>query len=153
MTQPASIPFPETAERRAAIRRDIQEATGLDETVLEQLVRTFYAKARRDAVIGTLFDGVQDWEQHIATITSFWCSVALLAGSYHGQPLAVHFPLQLEPPHFLRWLALFEQTGREVCSAAGADHLMDRARRIARSLELGVAVGRGELPTRRAPGP
>ncbi|HBK08333.1 MAG TPA: preprotein translocase subunit TatC [Acetobacteraceae bacterium] len=147
-----SIPFPENAERRAAITRDIQAATDLDEAVLERLVRTFYDTARRDEVIGHLFDGVQDWEKHISKITAFWSSVALLTGRYHGQPLAAHFPLRLEPLHFARWLALFEKTAREVCSVAGADLLMDKAHRIARSLEIGVAVSRGELPSRIAAG-
>ena len=143
-----SVPFPENAERRAAIANEIQAATGLDEAVLEHLVRTFYATARQDAVIGHLFDPVQDWEKHIATITTFWSSVGLLTGRYHGQPLAAHSPLPLEPLHFARWLALFEQTAREICTPEGADYLMEKAHRIARSLEMGVAVSCGALPTR-----
>jgi hemoglobin len=146
---PSSVPFPENAERRTAITRDIQAATGLDEAVLERLVRAFYATARRDAVIGHLFNGVRDWEKHIATITAFWSSVGLLTGRYHGQPLAAHLPLGLEPPHFVRWLALFETTAQQVCTPDGAAYLMDKARRIARSLELGTAVQKGELPSRK----
>src|SRR6478735_4409780 len=95
MVNPPSVPIPENAERRAAITRDIQAATGLDEAVLERLVRTFYATARQDEVIGHLFNGVHDWEAHIARITTFWSSVGLLTGSYHGQPLAAHLPLPL----------------------------------------------------------
>jgi hemoglobin len=144
---PSSVGFPENAERRAAITREIQAATGLDEAVLELLVRTFYATARRDRLIGHLFDGVQHWEKHIAKITTFWCSVGLLTGRYHGQPLAAHFPLPLEPLHFARWLVLFEQTAREVCTPEGASYLIEKAHRIARSLEMGVAVSRGELPS------
>jgi hemoglobin len=115
---------------------------------LERLVRSFYARARHDEVIGHLFDGVRDWEKHIAKITTFWSSVGLLTGRYHGQPLAAHFPLPLQPTHFARWLVLFEKTARETCSAEGADYLMEKAHRIARSLEMGVAVSRGELPSR-----
>lgn len=148
MANPPSIPFPENAERRAAITREIQAATGLDEAVLERLVRSFYGRARQDEVIGHLFDGVRDWEKHIAKITIFWSSVGLLTGSYHGQPLAAHFPLPLQPTHFARWLVLFEETARETCSPEGADYLMEKAHRIARSLEMGVAVSRGELPSR-----
>jgi len=95
-----------------------------------------------------LFDGVADWEKHIAKITTFWSSVGLLTGRYHGQPLAAHLPLPLEPLHFARWLVLFEQTAREVCTPEGVDYLMEKARRIARSLEMGVAVSRGALPPR-----
>jgi hemoglobin len=148
MTNPPSIPFPENAARRAAITSGIQAATGLDEAVLEHLVRSFYATARQDEVIGHLFDHVQDWEQHIAKIATFWSSVGLLTGRYHGQPLAAHLPLPLEPLHFARWLVLFEQTAREKCTPEGADYLMGRAQRIARSLETGVVVSRGELPSR-----
>ncbi len=148
MSTEPSMPFPENAERRAAITRNIQAATGLDEAVLERLVRQFYDTARQDATIGFLFDGVADWEKHIAKIAAFWSSVALLTGRYHGQPLAAHFPLPLEPHHFALWLVLFEATAREVCSPAGADLLMEKAHRIASSLEIGTAVVRGELPPR-----
>jgi hemoglobin len=143
-----SVPIPENAERRAAITRDIQAATALDEAVLECLVRTFYDTARRDDVIGHLFDGVRDWERHIATITAFRSSVALLAGRYHGQPLAPHVLLPLEPVHFARWLMLFERIARTICTEAGTDHLLEKAHRIARGLQMGVAVSQGELPSR-----
>lgn len=137
------------AERRAGITRDLMATTGLDDAVLERLVRAFYATARQDAVIGHLFDGIHDWDTHIARITRFWSSVALLTGQYHGQPFAAHMPLPLEPDHFRRWLTLFEGTAREICSPEGVAHLMDRAHRIARSLELGIAAARGEMPARR----
>ena len=146
MTSIPSGPIPETAQRRAAIARDIQAATGLDEAVLERLVRTFYEAARRDEIIGHLFDGVHDWDKHIARITTFWSSVALLTGRYHGQPLPVHFPLGLEPSHFARWLDLFEKTVHEVCTPAAAELLMDKARRIARSRGAWRASVPGRCP-------
>jgi hemoglobin len=148
IANPPSVPFPENAERRAAITSGIQTATGLDEAVLEHLVRSFYATARQDEVIGHLLDHVQDWENHIAKISTFWSSVGLLTGRYHGQPLVAHLPLPLEPSHFAHWLVLFEQTARNTCTPEGADYLMEKARRIAGSLEMGVAVSRGELPSR-----
>lgn len=149
MALTASIPFPENPERRAEATRRVQAATGLDRDVLERLVRTFYDRARRDPVIGAKFDGVHDWERHIARITTFWTSVTLLTGEYHGQPLPPHVPLGLRGAHFQAWLALFERTAREVCSPAGADLLIEKARRIAQSMEIGMAVARGELPVRR----
>lgn len=149
---PPSIALPETAERRAAISQEIGAATGLNEATLERLVRAFYGAARQDTVIGPLFGHVQDWEAHIGKICGFWSSVALMTGRYHGQPLAAHLPLALEPAHFVRWLALFEKTACEVCTPEGASHLVERARRIARSLELGTAVHKGELPRRVSTG-
>jgi hypothetical protein len=40
------------------------------------------------------------------------------------------------------------KTARAVCTPEGADYLMEKAHRIARCLEMGVAVSRGELPSR-----
>jgi hemoglobin len=139
---------PETHEHRQAITRQLREATGLDEPTLERLIRTFYATARTDPLIGELFDGVDDWEHHIATITAFWSSVALMTGTYHGQPMAKHVKLPLQPDHFARWLMLFEQTARSVCTQQGADLLIEKSRRIAQSLQFGIDAHRGELPRR-----
>ncbi|MBB5695287.1 group III truncated hemoglobin [Muricoccus pecuniae] len=136
----------EAATRRLGATRAAQEATGLDEAVIERLVRAFYDAAREDAVLAPLFAGVEDWEVHIARLCAFWSSVALMTGRYHGQPMAAHARLDLRAAHFARWLALFERTAREVCTPAGADHLLERAHRIARSLEHGLAFHRGELP-------
>jgi hemoglobin len=143
--------FPETPERRAEFARNVRAATGLDEPLLERVVRAFYAAARRDPLIGHLFDDIKDWEAHIARITDFWSSVALMSGRYHGNPMAPHLKLPLEPRHFARWLTLFEQTAREICSDAGATLLMDKAHRIARSLQFGIKAKRGVLPARRRP--
>ena len=147
-----SAPIPEMPERRAEITQSIRAATGLDEAVLEQLVREFYGAAREDALLGPVFARVEDWEAHIAKICAFWSSVALMTGRYHGQPMAAHLPLPLEPAHFTRWLALFEETARRICSPAGAEHVMLRARRIAQSLQIGIAVSQGALPERRRSG-
>ena len=134
------------ALRRIEATRAAEAATGLDEAVIERLVRAFYDTARRDPMLAPLFAGVEDWEVHIARLSAFWSSVALMTGRYHGQPMAAHAPLDLRAPHFARWLELFERTAREVCTPAGAEHLLERARRIARSLELGMAFHRGEMP-------
>lgn len=124
--------------RRAALTRDIIERTGLDEAAIEGFVRAFYAAARTDALLGPKFDGVTDWEAHVARIACFWNSVALMTGGYHGQPMQAHAHLGLTPAHFSRWLALFEDVARARFTQQGADHMLDRARRIARSLEMGL---------------
>jgi hemoglobin len=141
---------PETPEHRVANSRRLRVATGLDEPTLERLIRAFYTAARTDPLIGPMFDGVDDWEHHIATITEFWASVALMTGSYHGQPMAKHVKLPLQPEHFARWLALFEQTARAVCSQQGAELLIEKSQRIAQSLQMGISVHRGQLPHRSA---
>jgi hemoglobin len=66
-----------------------------------------------------------------------------MSGRYHGQPMAAHMPLPVGTAHFDRWLALFAESAHEVCPPAAAAHFLDRARRIADTLALGIAA-RGE---------
>jgi len=58
--------------------------------------------------------------------------------------------LPIDTPHFDRWLALFADTANAICPPAAAAHFIDRAYRIADSLELGIAAGKGEIRPRRA---
>lgn len=140
MTTTTAFPVPETPEHRAAVTRRIQDETGLDEALLERFLRAFYDRARRDPEIGSKFDAVRDWEAHIAQILAFWSSVALMTGRYHGRPLAAHAALDLRGAHFGRWLALFEQTARETCPKAAVAYLLEKAHRIAASLDIGLAA-------------
>lgn len=150
------MPLP---ERRAQVTAGIVERTGIDEAMIERLVRGFYAKVRSDGLLGPVFAArIEDWEPHLERICAFWSSVTLLSGRYHGQPMEKHLPLPIDAEHFDRWLALFEGTAREICPPAAAEHVVERARRIAESLELGVAGGNGVLLRkgqryRRAEGP
>ncbi|WP_240791250.1 group III truncated hemoglobin [Roseomonas sp. AR75] len=134
----ASTPIPESAERRAALSVAVTARTGLDPAAIERFLRAFYGAARQDTLLGPAFAGVADWERHIAVITRFWCSVALMTGDYHGQPMQAHAHLALQPAHFRRWLALFEQVAGAELTPQGAEHMLERARRIARSLEMGL---------------
>lgn len=133
-----TIPFPETPEHRAALSRAVTERTGLDAAAIDRFLRAFYAAARTDDVLAPAFADIADWEPHIARIAGFWRSVALLTGEYHGTPMRAHARLGLRPEHFTRWLALFERTARAELSPKGAELMLDRARRIARSLETGL---------------
>ena len=134
------------AERRAAITAEIMERTGITEDMIERLVRGFYVKVRKDAVLAPIFDArIRDWEPHLAQMCAFWSSVALMSGRYHGTPMVKHMPLPVDAGHFDRWLEVFEITANEICTPVAAAHFVERARRIAASLELGVAGGQGVM--------
>ena len=143
---------PEQGEaRRNLLIADIVERTGIDEAMIDRLVRSFYARARQDPLIGPVFARhVDDWEDHYGRLRDFWSSVALMSGRYHGRPMAKHLPLGIDTPHFNRWLELFVETASEVCPPAAAALFIDRAHRIADSLEMGIATTRGEI---RSPPP
>jgi hemoglobin len=131
---------------RNLIAEDIVARTGIDEVMIDRLVRTFYARARLDPLIGPVFESkVKDWESHFGRMCAFWSSVVLMSGRYHGQPMAVHLPLPVDTPHFDRWLEIFAATARDVCPRPAADHFIERAHRIADSLELGIASHKGEI--------
>lgn len=134
----------ESAERRAQIVAEIMAATGIDDDLIARLVDTFYARVREDAVLGPIFEGhVTDWDTHLSQMRLFWSSVALMSGRYHGRPMPKHMNLPIDARHFDRWLALFETVAIDVCPPKAAEHFLERARRIAESLEYGVATRHG----------
>jgi hemoglobin len=134
------------AERRARITAGLMEKTGIDDAMIERLVRMFYARVQADPLIGPIFaTRIEDWEAHIAKLCAFWSSVALMTGRYHGQPMQAHLELPVAAEHFDRWIALFERTADELCPPQAASHFIERARRIADSFELGIAGRQGKI--------
>ena len=133
-------------------------AAGVTEALIHCLVHAFYAEVRRDPVLGPIFDRAigDGWDVHLAKLCDFWSSVLLMTGRFKGAPMAVHAQLagiapdHVRPEHFARWLALFRATAVRVCPPAAAALFVAKAETIGRSLQLGIAVSRGELPTMRA---
>ena len=108
------------APSRDLIVEDIVARTGIDEAMIERLVRSFYAAPALDPLLGPVFDGqVAGWEPHLARMCAFWSSVALMSGRYHGQPMVAHLPLPVDTPHFDRWLEIFAATARRDLPAGG----------------------------------
>ncbi|WP_424630807.1 group III truncated hemoglobin [Bradyrhizobium sp. SYSU BS000235] len=133
-------------ERRARITAELMDKTGIDEPMIERLVRKFYERIQAEPVLGPIFASkVTDWEYHIQKLCAFWSSVALMTGRYHGQPMRMHIGLPVDRSHFDRWLALFEKTAAEICPPVAAAHFVERARRIADSLEMGIATTQGRI--------
>ena len=127
------------------------ERTGLDEAVLSRLVSDFYEHVRSDPGLGPIFEArIENWPAHLSRMVDFWSSVALMTGRYHGTPMQVHTGLPVDESHFEHWLALFRTVARQVCTPAGADYVIERAERIARSIQLGISVHSGiPHPARR----
>ncbi|MCS6625382.1 group III truncated hemoglobin [Roseibacterium beibuensis] len=142
----SSAEITDAAARRAAIVDQIRTETGIDEAMIARLVDGFYDRVRADPLIGPVFnERIADWAPHLEQMRLFWSSVALMSGAYHGRPMPKHLPLPVDARHFDRWLELFEATARDLCPPAAADHFIERARRIAESLELGIAGANGVL--------
>ena len=127
-------------------------AVGVDEPMIRRLVHAFYAKVRQDPELGPIFNReIDDWDEHLTKLCDFWSSVLLMSGRFKGQPMLVHQRLpDIGAQHFVRWLQLFHETAGEVCPPEAAALFAAKADQIGESLQLGVAVARGEfLPPKR----
>lgn len=126
-------------QRLEAMARRSAE-TGVDEELIERLVRAFYGKVRNHPVLGPVFNArIDDWEHHMSRLCAFWSSIILASGTYGGSPMQKHLGLPVDGRHFDLWLALFGQTLHEECTPSVAALFMERARRIAESLEMAIA--------------
>jgi hemoglobin len=142
--EPALRPPPSAEPTR---REDIVAArvaeTGIDEAMIKALVHRFYGDLRNDPVLGPIFAAkIEDWDDHLERLCAFWSSVALMTGRYGRRPMQAHMSLDVGRSHFERWLSLFRIAASELCTPAAAAFFVDRAERIAESLQLGIAVAR-----------
>ncbi len=98
-----------------APRRDSGRAVPADKVdLVPTLVEEFYSVARRDDLLGPVFERyVSDWPAHLERMVAFWSSAVFRTGSYSGRPFEVHRRIvELSPTHFERWLALWRETVR-----------------------------------------
>lgn len=102
----------------------------LSESAIRRLVDTFYARIREDELLAPIFHSAigDRWSQHLETLTRFWCSVMLSAGTYKGNPMAAHLKLpRLGLVHLDRWLGLWRVTTSELLPAPAARELQNKA--------------------------
>lgn len=81
------------------------------------LVRTFYAKVRKDELLGPIFNGIiEDWEEHLELLTDFWETQLLYNRKYYGNPMSAHVFVDqkvdntITEMHFGVWINLWLNT-------------------------------------------
>lgn len=112
-------------------------------TEISTLIDRFYEKVRLDPELGPIFNGaVEDWPAHLQTLKNFWSTILFTGGDYKGDPLTTHLKLDLDPPHFRRWLALFAETAREVMPPEHAAVVIQKSERIAGNFQNAIAYRR-----------
>lgn len=120
----------------------MQLYTEVTEDTIRMLVDAFYARVRRDATLGPIFDAAiaaDAWPAHLEKMYAFWSSVMLTSGRYKGDPVSTHRHVAgIEPPLFGNWLDLFEATAAELFTPDLAEQFAVKARRIAESLKLAM---------------
>jgi hemoglobin len=126
-------------------------AVGVTEPMIRDLVHAFYGRVRQDPELGPVFErAIDDWDAHLAKLCDFWSSVTLMTGRFKGSPMAAHAARpDIAPEHFGRWLALFRETAEATCPPPAAALFVEKSEMIGQSLQLGLAVSRGELPPLR----
>lgn len=139
----------------AAARRRLEApgvAVGVTEDVIRAQVHAFYGRVRADPMLGPIFESkIDDWDAHLAKLCDFWSSVTLMTGRFKGAPMPAHVRLDgVGGAHFAHWLEIWRATAIETCPPPAAALFIARAEMIARSLQLGMAMSRGELPPVRS---
>lgn len=120
-----------------------RSGTGLSAAMLDTLIAEFYARVRKDDLLGPVFTEIigDDWDAHLEKIAAFWRYVTRIDRSYDARDFVsahVKHP-QIQASLLPRWLLLFRQTAREVCPQEAADLLIDIAERMAASIEMNLA--------------
>jgi hypothetical protein len=76
--------------------------------------------------------------RHLRVIANFWSKVLLQTDRYNGSPFVLHMNLPIEPEHFERWLALFEETVKASLPVEYATKALAKARHMGESFKVGI---------------
>ncbi|KKB10241.1 preprotein translocase subunit TatC [Devosia chinhatensis] len=128
---------------------------GLDEALIGSVVAAFYDAARRDDIVGPVFNRVipdAEWPAHLTKIADFWSSMLLGTRRYDGRPMPKHMGIpELSDAHFMRWLRLFRETVTELCPPDIAALFIERSERIGNSFRMNIYMRRGDDITQMGP--
>lgn len=146
------IPIPSFFAQYPAMT-DLRPAkAGITRTDIEIVVTAFYARVRTDPRLGPIFErqiGTTDaqWAPHLAKIRAFWANVMLHERDYNGNPMQVHMGIpDILPGDFAIWLDLFQSTALAELPTDKAKTFDVMARRIGRSLKMGLERSLGDEP-------
>jgi hemoglobin len=115
---------------------------GLTEPLVREVILSFYEKVRVDEVLGPVFTEAigNDWTAHTERIILFWLTATRLGRGYDSTGF---LPAHLRNPSIRsdqlpRWLQLFREKARELCSPQAASVLIDIAERMAETIRISL---------------
>jgi hemoglobin len=111
----------------------MQDITTLKDIHL--LVDAFYLKVQEDDVIGFFFNQRLEgkWEAHHKKLYRFWHTVLLRRPDYFGNPVPIHFNMQLKKEHFDHWLQVWCTTVDERFEGPIAERAKFRGQTMAKA--------------------
>ena len=76
------------------------------------LVDKFYERVKVDPFLGPIFNKrlAGKWEMHHKTLCRFWHTVLLRRPDYYGNPVPMHFNMNIDQRHFDQWLIIWTET-------------------------------------------
>jgi hemoglobin len=109
---------------------------------VNQLVNAFYAKIRKDELLGPIFNKHipdEHWPAHLDKLTDFWETNLFGIPKFKGNPTAKHRNVDadmnhsIEQTHFGKWLQLWFETINELFEG----ELAEKAKNAARMMSTG----------------
>jgi hemoglobin len=99
------------------------------------LVDKFYAKVIEDQTIGVFFNQRLEgrWEAHHKKLYRFWHTVLLRRPDYFGNPVPMHFNMNLNKEHFDHWLEVWCETVDEMYEGTIAERAKFRGNTMAKA--------------------
>ena len=111
------------------------------------LVHQFYAKIRKDELLGPIFNGhIPDevWPAHLEKLTDFWETNLFGIAKFKGNPAAKHAAVDanldhsIDQVHFGKWLQLWFETIDELFEGERAIRAKESARKMSTGLFLAI---------------
>ena len=119
------------------------------------LVNTFYAKVRKDELLGPIFNGIiTDWPTHLELLTDFWETNLLYKRKYFGNPMSAHVEVDkkcgntINELHFGTWINLWLETINELFEGEVAQIAINRSRNMGTFIHLNIFNARTEKAER-----
>lgn len=112
---------------------------------VNQLVNAFYARIRKDDLLGPIFNAhipEERWPAHLDKLTDFWETNLFGVAAFKGSPTRVHVQMDynlghtIEQTHFAHWLKLWYTTVDELFTGERAE----RAKQAASNMAVGQFV-------------
>lgn len=111
---------------------------------LDQLIRVFYGRVRKDDLIGPYFNatiqGEEVWEEHYKLLVDFWALNVLGISGFNGNPAKAHhsvdksFKNSITTDHFDRWVSIWTVTIDELFEGDMAEKAKEKARNMAKGM-------------------
>ncbi|WP_179344401.1 group III truncated hemoglobin [Winogradskyella ursingii] len=111
------------------------------------LVHSFYAKVRKDSLLGPIFNShipEDNWPEHLEKLTDFWETNLFGIAKFKGSPTQKHVNVDrnlnhtVDQNHFGQWLNLWFETIDILFEGQLAQNAKEAARRMAHGQYMAI---------------